>query len=244
MMKFGTIKIKILQKLTEAYAIGNRTEMKTLLQEVVKNSDFRDMYLVYEEIENRYIEDKKDAELYIESIIPLLKEKKNRSIKFCKELDKKIGDVPITENAIYLFLDKVCENDTLTNIHTKINAKNKLVEHLMKKKESNDDESVPLIENEALLHQILTNNFNVLYNNTLSEEEKKKLTEILSISENDLKTRFTTLQEEVIAKINKMITEDVNKDARPKLNDVLNEAESMKPTKFNYYKLEHLKNGL
>ena len=36
MIRFGTLKTKILQKLTDEYASGNRTEMKNLLREVVR----------------------------------------------------------------------------------------------------------------------------------------------------------------------------------------------------------------
>jgi hypothetical protein len=244
MIRFGTLKSKILQKLTDAYASGNRTEMKSLLQEVAKNKSFRDLYLFYEDIENKYIGNKEDAELFIEEITPLLREQKNRSNKFCKELDKKLGDISITENTVYLFLDKISENDTLKNVHAKINAKNKLVEHLMKEKKSDEPVETTFAKNENLLHAVLANNFNVLYESTLNEEEKKLLKEILSISDEDLKNNFDTLKEEVSNKVQKLVSEEKNTEVLSKLTQVVDEMQSMTVSKFNYYKLSQLKNGL
>jgi hypothetical protein len=244
MNRFGTIKTKALEKISEAYINGKKDEIKNILMLIKEDKNFVDLYLFYEEIENKYIEDKGDAELFIEGIIPILKDKKVKTNKFCKELDKKIGDVSITENSIYLFLDKISENDTLKNAYTKINAKKKLVEHLMTKKESLELQETTFSKNENLLHAVLANNFNVLYNNTLNENEKKQLTEILSISEKDLKTNFSVLQEEVNAKVDKMISEEKNDELKIRLVNVIAEARVLKPTKLNYYKLQQLKNGL
>ena len=175
------------------------------------------MYLFYEDIENKYIESKEDAGLFVEEIIPLLKEQKNKASKFCKELDKKLGDVSINENDVYLFLDKISENDTLKNVHTKINAKKKLIEHLIKEKESDETIESTFAKNENLLHAVLANNFNVLYDATLNKEEKKQLKEMLSISDEELEKNFSLLKEEVTTKMDKMMVEEKKDDLKTKL---------------------------
>ena len=98
--------------------------------------------------------------------------------------------------------------------------------------------------NENLLHAVLANNFNVLYDNTLNEKEKKQLTEILSISDEDLKINFNILQEEVTEKIGDILKEEKNTELLEKLSTAHSEAERMKPSKLNYYKLQMLKSGL
>jgi hypothetical protein len=76
MNNFGKIKSKLLKKLTEAYASDNfKQNTKNLIKVVKKNKDFKEMYLFYEEIENKYIEDKEVAKLYVEQLGSLLKEK-------------------------------------------------------------------------------------------------------------------------------------------------------------------------
>jgi hypothetical protein len=243
MIRFGVLKTKILQKLTDAYSDGNRSEMKSLLQEVVKNNDFRDLYSFYEEIENKYFENAEDAKQYLNEVRQSLVDKTVGSRTFCESLDKKIGDIKIEENELYSYLDTFAARRQLKNADKYVIAKNKLIEHLTTKKE------IPIVEesftgNENLLHAVLANNFNVLYDATLNEKEKTQLKEILSISDKDLKNNFDTLKEEVSSKIQKLVLEEKNTEVLSKLTQVINEMQSMTVSKFNYYKLSQLKNGL
>lgn len=244
MNKFGILKSKILQKLTEAYASGNKSEIKEILMTVTKNKDFRDMYLFYEEIEDKYILNKEDAKLYVEEVSNLIKEKSKNISKFCKELDKQIGDVSITENKLYLNLDILLEDNNLRNVDKKIKAKIELIEHLMTKKESEKLVKTIFTENENLLHNVLANDFNVLYGNTLNEEQKEELKKILDITTEELETNFKSLQEEVTKKMTDLFEAEKNDELRAKINVVLTEANHMTPTKYNYYKLQQLKNGI
>ena len=243
MNKFGTVKSKILQKITEAYAKGDKVEVRNILTTLKKNDDFKGLYLFYENVENKYIEDREDAKLFVNSIIPLLQEK-TKAIKSSSEVISEIlKDVTVTENKVYDDLDILGEEDTLLNMDKKIIARLRLIEHLVTKKETEESKG-PVIENENLLHSILTNNFNVLYSNTLTEEDQTELKNMLSISAEELKTNFHTLKEEVTTKMNKIYEEEKSEDLRSKLNTALTEAEHMKPTKLNYYKLQQLKSGL
>ena len=74
MSKFGILKTKILKKLTESYSTQNKKEVKDILSTIKENKDFKEMYLFYEEIENKYIEDKEVAQLYVENISPILRQ--------------------------------------------------------------------------------------------------------------------------------------------------------------------------
>ena len=99
-------------------------------------------------------------------------------------------------------------------------------------------------ENENLLHNVLANNFNILYNETLNEEQKEELKKILVINNEELETNFKTLKEEVTQKLNVLLNEEKNIDAKTKINQALTEAGHLDVSKFNYYKLQQLKNGL
>ena len=72
MNKFGIIKSKLLTKLTESYANENKAEIKDILTTIKENKDFKEMYLFYEEIENKYIDDKETAQLFVEGVINIL----------------------------------------------------------------------------------------------------------------------------------------------------------------------------
>ena len=247
MNKFGVIKTKILNKLTESYANENKTEIKDILTTIKENKDFKEMYLFYEEIENKYIEDKEIAKLYVEGLNTYFGQPIGNwsSLNmFCESLNKKLGDVKIETKELYESLDMLSEKDSLSNIENKVIAKKKLVEHLTTKKETKEVEDTTLVENVTLLQAVLANNFNVLYSNTLSEEQKDELKNILSISHDDLITKSNELQESIIDKATKLLSESSDSEFQTKLNKVVEEVKKMTPTKYNYYRLTELKNGL
>jgi hypothetical protein len=244
MKKFGIIKTKLLNKLTESYSNENKTEIKNILTTIKENKDFKEMYLFYEEIENKYIDDKETAQLYVEGIVGILKQQMNEISNFCTSLNKMINVETINENEIYNSLDILIENDSLSNIEKKVKAKKKLVEHLTTKKEITESKDSTLVPNESLLNAVLTNNFNVLYTNTLSESQKDELKNILNLPYEDLLTKTTELKESILEKVSTLISESNEKDLSTKLNAVKDEVTQMYPSRYNYYRLNELKNGL
>lgn len=244
MNKFGVLKSKILKKLTESYSNKNKNEVKNILNTIKENKDFKEMYLFYEEIENKYFDDKEIAKLYVEEIQSVLKDKSDKIASFSKDLNTKLKDVEINENELYSNLDLLVQGENLSNIDKKIIAKKKLVEHLTTKKEIVKKEETQLVENENLLYAVLANNFNVLYNNSLNESQKKELQGILSLTDEDLEVKISDLKESILGQVGSILSESKDGDLTGKLTKVKDEVNEMKPSKFNYYRLVQLKNGL
>jgi hypothetical protein len=247
MNKFGIIKSKLLTKLTESYANENKAEIKDILTTIKENKDFKEMYLFYDEIESKTISDKETAKLYVEGLSTYFGQPiGNWSIlnTFCESLDNKLGDVKINTNELYESLDMLSEKDSLSNIEKKVIAKKKLVEHLTTKKEITESKETTLVPNETLLNAVLANNFNVLYSNTLSESQKEELKNILSISYDDLITKSNELQESIINQVSTLLSESNDTDLSTKLKAVKDEVTQMSPSRYNYYRLTELKNGL
>ncbi len=244
MNRFGAIKTKLLNKLTESYAKENKAEVKNILTTIKENKDFKEMYLFYEEIENKYIQDKETAKLFVEGLSTMLSNENNKLSKFCKSLDKKLTEAKVSTNEIYDALDVLSESDKLTNIETKVNAKKTLVEHLTTVKETAKPESGPVVTNESLLNAILTNNFNVLYNNTLNESQKEELKNILNLSNEELTVKTKELKESILNQVESLMTESSDLDLKNKLDNVKKEVNSINPSRYNYYRLNELKNGL
>ena len=247
MNKFGIIKSKLLTKLTESYANENKAEIKDILTTIKENKDFKEMYLFYEEIENKYIEDKETAKLYVEGLNTYFGQPMgnwNDLNMFCESLNKKLGSVEITTNELYESLDVLSEKDSLSNIEKKVIAKKKLVEHLTTKKEVNESKQVTYSQNENLLHAVLANNFNVLYTNNLNEDQQTELKTILSISNEDLVSKTTELKESILNRVGSLLSESNDNDLTTKLSKVKDEVQDMDLSKYNYYRLTQLKNGL
>jgi hypothetical protein len=150
----------------------------------------------------------------------------------------------VTTNELYESLDILSEKDSLSNIEKKVIAKNKLVKHLTTKKEIMESKETTLVPNETLLNAVLANNFNALYSNTLSESQKEELKNILSISYEDLITKSNELAESVIKQVSTLLSESNDVDLSNKLNAVKDEVTQMSPSRYNYYRLNELKNGL
>ncbi len=244
MSKFGVLKTKILKKLTESYSNQNKTEMKEILKMIKENKDFKELYLFYEEIENKYFEDKDTAKLYVEELNTILKNKSKNISDFCNKLNTKLNDIEINENEVYSSLDTLLEEDNLSNIDKKVLSKKKLVGHLTTSKQTNEDLSSDVVVNESLLHAVLVNNFNVLYSNNLNEEQKEELKNILSMNQEDLDKNISELKENVLDQVSKILTENSDQDLSKKLTQVQEEVNKMTFSKINYFKLKELKNGL
>ena len=244
MNKIGVLKTKILKKLTESYSNQNKSEMRDILKTIKENKDFKELYLFYEEIENKYFEDKEVAKLYVEELNTILKSKSKSIVEFCNSLNDKLGDLEINENEVYSTLDQLLEDDSLNNIDKKVIAKKKLVSHLTTKKEVNESTIDGVVPNENLLHAVLANNFNVLYSNSLNEEQQEELKTILSMSQEDLEKNITELKESVLSQVGTILSENQDSDLTTKLNQVQKEVNEMNFSKFNLYKLKELKNGL
>jgi hypothetical protein len=244
MKKFGIVKTKILNKLIEYYSNENKEEIKNVLGLIKENKDFKEMYVFYEEIENKYIENKEEAQLYVETLEDILKAKSANLEQFSFRINKAMNQEDIYESEVYEALDALTEDDTLSNIESKVKSKTKLVEHLTTKKESNQTNEGVVVPNESLLQAVLTNNFNVLYSNTLSESQKEELKNILAIPYDELSSKTTELKESIINQVGTILSESNDVDLTTKLNKVKDEVQSMKLSRYNYYRLTELKNGL
>ena len=247
MKKFGILKTKLLTKLTESYAKENKAEIKNILTIIKENKSFKEMYLFYEEIENKYFEDKETAKLYVEGLSTYFGEPIGNWGKLnmiCESLNSKLIDVQIETNVLYESLDILSEKDSLSNIEKKVIAKKKLVEHLTTKKDINESQETKFVANENLLHAVLANNFNVLYTNTLSEEQKIELKTILDLSSEDLENKTSELKESILNQIGDIINESKDSEMVTKLSKVKDEVLKKETSKINYYRLTELKNGL
>jgi hypothetical protein len=243
MNTFGIIKSKLLSKLTESYRKNNKQEIKNILNTIKENKDFKEMYLLYEDIESKYYHDKETATFFVEELSQVLKGKKKTISKTCKQLNESIGLVETKNHKVYDYLDILLEDDNLLNIGVKVKAKIDLVNYLMEKKEINEKVDT-YSNNENLLHVVLANNFNVLYDNQLNENEKEQLKSILSMSNDDVITKIKELKESITSKIETLLQESNDNSLLDKLIIARDEVDKMTPSKYNYYKLVELKNGL
>jgi hypothetical protein len=241
---FGKIKSKLLQKLTESYETNKKDEIKNILSIIKEDKNFSELYLFYDDVENLELSYPGSAELYVETIQPLLNEKSKSVSQTCKKLSNYLNDVDVETNHLYENLDILSEPVTLNNVDKKVMAKKKLIEHLETKKEIVETKQTNYTANEKLLLSFLSNDFNSYFSRTLSEEDKTKLKQILKLNNEELIKQSNQLSEEILQKVQTILTESTDEDLKDKLKNVQKEVQNITPTKYNYYKLLELKNGL
>lgn len=240
MNTFGTIKSKLLKKLTESYISKNKSEIKEILNIVKSDKEFRDLYLFYEDIENKYIDDPDVAKLYVEELGNMLKNKKVLVENTCNLLDSKLEGITIEENKTYDALDQLLDIDSLKNIEKKVIAKKKIIEVVTTEKKKEVAESIGFTKNEALLHSVMANNFNSYYEEVLSEEEQTELKSILSMTKDELDEKVKTLKETILNTIGNLINESSDDTLKVKLNEVKKQVDGEGSSKYSYYKLKNL----
>lgn len=244
MKNFGSLKMKMLKTLTESYAKNEKDKIKNIVKTIKEDKVFKELYLLYEDVENKYFEDESIAILYVEELSSSLKGKINDIRSTYKKLDKLFEDTNIENNNVYDCLDQLIESDSLFNIDKKVIAKKNLINYVLTKKETNIVENKVYTENENLLHAVLTNNFNTLYNSTLNEEQKDELKNLLSLSNEEIESKMKELKESVNDKISSILSSNLDTESTSKLQSVKKEINEMSTSKYNLYRLKELKNGL
>lgn len=242
MTTFGHVKNKVLVKLTESYGKKDFSDnLKKYFKPIMKSDVLKEMYSLYEEIENMTFDDRETAQIYVEELSKILKEKHHDISNSIFDLNESLMDVKKVDNNLYEWLDILSTPDKLGNISNKVVAKKNLVEHLTKTK-SSDELKVEQGVNESLLNSVLVNNFNVGYDKMLTEDEKNKLKGILSLSQEEVEIKSKELQETITSKLDQLVESD--KDFKPKSDMVRKEVMEMNYSKYNLYRLGDLLEGI
>lgn len=242
MATFGHVKNKILVKLTESYGKKEfKDSLNKYFKPIMKNNTLKEMYSLYEDVETMTFEDKETAQLYVEELSKVLKERYNEVGTSLFDLNESLKNVQKSDNELYEWLDILSCPDRLGNISAKVVAKKGLVEHLISNK-TKDELTVDKAVNENLLNSVLVNNFNVSYDKTLSEEDKTKLKSILSLDREELEKETHLVQESIENRLKELISEDSS--FADKAEKVRGEINLMEMSKYNLFRLQDLLEGL
>ena len=242
MATFGHVKNKVLVKLTESYGKKDFSDnLKKYFKPIMNSTVLKEMYSLYEELENMTFNDKETAQIYVEELSKVLKEKHHDISKSIFDLNESLKGVEKTDNNLYEWLDTLSSPDKLGNISDKVVAKKNLVEHLTKVKIS-DELKVNQGVNENLLNSVLVNNFNVSYDKTLTEEEKTKLKSILSLNPTDLSERTKLVYSEINNRLDELVNEDITFE--DKATEVRKQIQEMDLNRYNLYRMEDLLESL
>ena len=245
MSNFGKLKSKLLTKLTESYNSGNKNEIKGLIKKIKSNKNLVEVHNFYEEMENTYFQHIDSAKLYVETLEPHFIDKMKSISGDCKDLNKLLKDVVSESNELYECLDILSEENNIHNISKKIESRKKLIDFLVTEKPKKVvEESSVRIDNDSLLNAVLVNNFNIKFSDFLNESQKESFSKIMSMSNEELINEMSLVRTELNSKIENLLGESTDDVMVEKLKKVKSDVNESEITKYNYYKLTELKNGL
>ena len=86
--------------------------------------------------------------------------------------------------------------------------------------------------------------FNIKFGNFLNESQRESFSKIISMSNEELINEMSLVRTELNSKIENLLGESTDNEMVEKLKRVKTDVNESEITRYNYYKLTELKNGL
>lgn len=232
-MTFGIVKSLIEKNLLESYK--NEKEFKKTLREfkhnVLSNKSMSKAYAIYDQLSSPQGLSEQDAKYFIEEGVNLL----NKILPSVK-LPSNISEG--TENK-YSDVDALVYSQKV-NLIERVNAKKKLIQVITSEKESiKESVNIPISSMVAVANQTIRN-----YIQTLDENSKKEFFQIVSEDTNILETKFETIRESAISKLNNILEKEEAQEMKSRISETIDKIKLEKFDQLNFLKLKNLEESI
>ncbi len=232
-MTFGTVKSLIEKNLLESYK--NEVEFKKTLREfkhnVLSNKAMSKAYAIYDQLSSPQGISEQDAKFFIEEGVSLLN-KILPSIKLPKSFSQEI------ENK-YSDIDTLVYNQGIDLIE-RVNAKKNILKVITSVKENiKENINIPISSMVAVANQTVNN-----YILNLDENSKKEFFQIVSEDTKSLESKFETIRESAISKLEVLQNNEESQDIKSKISETINRVKSEKFDQLNFLRLKNLEESI
>jgi len=232
-MTFGTVKSLIEKNLLESY--NNEKEFKRTLREfkqnVLNNKPISKAYNIYDQLTTPQDLTEQDAKLFIEEGINLL--------------HKILPNVKLPSNVFESTDNKYSDVDTLAytqkvNLLERVEAKKNLIKIVSSKKGLfKEGINIPISSMVTIANQTIKN-----FIQTLDEESKKEFFQIISEDTKTLESKFETIRESAIYKLQNILEQENEQEMRVKLSETIDKIKLEKFDQINFLKLKNLEESI
>jgi hypothetical protein len=238
-MKFGLLKSKIENCLVESYRKnGLKRDMFVFEELVLKNKSLSTLYLLYDELsKNKGLNESFVNEYINESIILFENTISKVEKSDIKDLNSWVGHIA-TENR-YRDIDNLFSNEAST-LEEKLKSKKTISENL--KKNTIKEKDVIEVPLKSMVE--VANNTIKTHIDSLNESERKQLNVLLSTPDEKLNQKYNFLKEDVIEKLEGLLTENEDSETSGKINETIEKLQTENYDKLNYFKLKQLNENL
>ena len=231
-MTFGQIKSIIEKNLLESYK--NEKDFKKSLKEfkhnVLNNKTMSKLYSLYDQLSTPQGLSESDSKEFLEEGITLI-QKLVSDIKtpmVLETVENKYSDI---DSLVYTNkLDLLERVNSKKNIIKLISSKNEIVKESI---------NIPIKTMVSIANQTLNN-----YIENLDENSKKEFLQIISEDIESLETKFETIRESAILKLNTMLEKEEEFEIKTKLSETIERIKAEKFDQLNFLKLKNLENSI
>ena len=239
MIKFGILKSKVENVLLESYKNDTfKTEIQNFKKLVLENKNINKIFFLYDDLSSDKGLNESVINDYINECITIYENTINKIKQSdIDNLKKWVGNTK-AEN-VYESIDNLFSTDILT-IESRINSKKLISESLKKQpKKVQETVNVPLTSMVNIANKTIST-----YIQNLEESDRKELTDLLTTSDEELKTSYETIKENVISKLTQMKLNESDSTTKETINETISKVSSEKYDKLTYFKLKSLNENL
>ena len=231
-MTFGQVKSIIENSLIESYK--NEREFKQSLREfkhnVLSNKTMSKVYSFYDQLSTPQGLSESDAKDYLEEGINLI-QRLLGGIKLPKTISESVNEYSEIDTLVYL--NKV-------SLSERVSAKKNIIKVLTSEKKTvKESINIPVKSMVNIANQTLRN-----YIENLSENDKKEFFQIISEDTKTLETKFETLRESTINKLNTILENEQEFEIKTKISETIDRIKNEKFDQLNFLKLKNLENSI
>ena len=232
-MTFGKIKSIIEKNLLESYQ--NEKEFKKSLREfkhnVLNDKPISKAYSLYDQLSTPQGLSESDAKEFLEEGVSLLG-KILPSIKLPKTLEES------AENK-YSDIDTLVYTNKL-NLHERIQSKKNIVSILTSNSKTiKESINIPIKSMVNIANQTLRT-----YIETLDENTKKEFFQLISEDSKSLETKFETLKESTITKLQSILDKEEEFELKTKISETIDRLKTEKFDQVNFLKIKNLEGSI
>jgi hypothetical protein len=237
-MKFGVIKSKIENVLTESFITNSFKDQIFVFEELVlKNKNLKKIYFLYDELSTNKGLSKSLAESFINECITVFENTVNKITKEeIKELESWVGSV--NTNNQYSEIDNLFSSN-LSLLESKIKSRDVILNTLQKNPENEETITTTLDEVVDVANKTIND-----YISNLSESEQLKIKNVLKESDKKLQLKFDLLKETMVEKLTEIKESENDSEVLEKINLTIEKIQTENFDRLNYLKLKELERSL
>ena len=244
MNKFGQIKSNIESLLTKSYGKNAfKTNMKSFKSHIIENEKLAEAYFLYDELSKKKGLSKDIVDDYVNECVETIKGILTTESTKLKAVNMWVSEGLKTDSDNnYTNIDTVVYSTSIKNLEKVLECKNTIKKLLGETEEVTkvtESVNIPL----SSMLKIATNTFNREYGD-ISEEEKKELKNLLSLSKTELTEEITLSKGVVLKKLTEKVNESNDEDLNNRVNETINRINESEISLTSLYKLKQLEHGL